>query len=130
MNQSRSVLVSERDNARLQTLLRKSDPEVVGLLYDELDAATIVPDAELPTDAVSMGSIVTFMDEDSGQESTVSLVYPPEADASRNCISILAPVGAALIGLRVGETIEWPVPRGGNRRLRVVAVQQPASADG
>lgn len=124
MNRTRSVLVGERDHARLHALLAKADPEAVELLYEELDAATVLPDAELPADVVTMGSTVTFLDTDTGEESTVSLVYPSDADASRNCVSILAPVGAALIGLRVGETIEWPVPRGGHRRLQVVAVRR------
>ncbi len=129
MTERRSVLIGESDQARLRTLMKKSDPETVELLFEELDAATIVPDAELPDDVVTMGSVVTFLDTDSGEQSTVSLVYPHEADAARRCISILAPVGAALIGLRVGETIEWPIPKGGHRRLQVVSVEQPPPAE-
>ena len=128
MIHSRSVLVGERDFARLQTLIRKSDAAAVELLYDELDAATVVPDHELPADVVAMGSTVTFVDVDSDQTSTVSLVYPAAADASKRRVSVLAPVGAALIGLRVGETIEWPMPNGGSRRLQVVEVTADTGA--
>ncbi|MEQ8861258.1 MAG: nucleoside diphosphate kinase regulator [Pseudomonadales bacterium] len=123
MTQTRSVLVCERDYARLLSLVTKSEQEAVELLYDELDAATVIPDAELPADVVAMGSIVTFRDTDTGEESTVELVYPAHADAARRRISILAPVGAALIGLRVGEQIAWPLPNGRDRNLEVKDVR-------
>lgn len=125
MTQTRSVLVGERDYSRLLAVIRNSEPEISELLYDELDAATVLPDTELPADVVVMGSVVTFRDIASGEESTVTLVYPADADASRRCVSILAPVGAALIGLRVGETITWPVPKGGERHLEVIALTNP-----
>ncbi|MFW6094147.1 MAG: nucleoside diphosphate kinase regulator [Pseudomonadota bacterium] len=127
MAHPRSVLVGELDNARLQALMKQHDREAVELLFDELDAATVVPDGELPPDVVAMGSTVTFVDTDSGRESTVSLVYPKQADATAGAVSVLAPVGAALIGLREGETIEWPIPNGAHRRLRVVKVRQQAA---
>jgi regulator of nucleoside diphosphate kinase len=119
---SRSVLVGERDHSRLLSLVAKVDPKGESLLYDELDAAVVVADEELPDDVVTMESTVTFRDTDSGEESTVTLVYPQDADGARRRISILAPVGAALIGLRVGETIAWPVPSGRDRHLEVIRV--------
>lgn len=122
MTNTRSVLVGQRDHARLLSLIQKSDAQAVALLYEELDAATVIADADVPADVVAMESTVTFRDTDTGEESTVELVYPAQADASRNRISILAPVGAALIGLRVGEQIAWPVPNGGDRHLEVVSV--------
>ena len=122
--QSRSVLVCKRDHDRLQAMINKADRAAAELLYEELDAATILPDDELPDDVVAMGSVVTFQDVDTGAESTIVLVYPHQADAARHCVSVLAPVGAALVGLRVGETIEWPVPKGGSRHLRVVEVER------
>lgn len=128
MTQSRSVLVSRRDHARLSALLAKSDPDTVDLLYDELDRATVVDDDAMPGDVVTMGSTVTFEDEKTGEQRRIDLVYPAEADAGSGRISVLAPVGAALVGLREGETIEWPVPGGAVRRLRVVSVAQPDGA--
>jgi regulator of nucleoside diphosphate kinase len=125
VTESRSVIVSRSDHARLLALLEKSDPASVELLYDELDRATVVEDRERPDDVVAMGSVVTFEDVRTGERSKVELVYPHEADAGRDRISILAPVGAALIGLREGETIDWPVPRGSVRSLRVIAVAPP-----
>ncbi len=72
-----------------------------------------------------MGSTVTFIDLDSNQENTVSLVYPEEANVAEMKISVLSPVGSALIGLRVGGAIDWPVPQGKVRRLKVTGVQPP-----
>lgn len=125
MNQSRSVTICRRDHARLQNLIRNAEPTTVKLLHEELDSAIIVADDELPDDVVSMGSVVTFDDVETSESSTIVLVYPDEADARKGRISVLAPVGAALVGLRVGETIEWPVPVGGTRHLRVAEVQPP-----
>ncbi|MGE0623159.1 MAG: nucleoside diphosphate kinase regulator [Pseudomonadales bacterium] len=126
MTQNRSVLVGERDHARLTRLIARTDPKVVALLDEELDAATVVPEDELPVDVVAMGSVVTFRDADTGETSTIELVFPAQADASLNRISILAPVGAALIGLRVGERITWPVPNGRDRHLEVTDVRSRA----
>jgi regulator of nucleoside diphosphate kinase len=129
MTNARSVLVGERDHSRLLSLLARVDPKGESLLYDELDEATVTRDADLPPDVVTMESTVTFRDTDSGEESTVTLVYPPDADTARHRVSVLAPVGAALIGLRVGETIAWPVPSGRDRHLEVVEVVRPAPAE-
>ncbi len=123
MTRTRSVLVGRTTHARLLRLIARTDATAATLLYDELDAATVLPDEDLPADVVAMGSKVTFRDMDTGRESTVEPVYPDQADASRARISILAPVGAALIGLRVGEQIAWPVPGGKDRHLEVVSVR-------
>ena len=124
MTATRTVVLSAGDNARILSILKKTDPEAVGLLRDELDAATILPDDELPPNVVNMGAEVTFRDLESGKSSRCTLVFPHQADAARNRVSVLAPVGAALIGLAEGETIAWPVPGGRVRRLQVVAVEQ------
>lgn len=122
----RSVLLGHRDHDRIQTLLQNTRLDESRLLYDELDAATVVPDHLLPGDVVRMNSQVTFVDLDTLQETTLALVYPHEARNAPGSISILAPIGAALIGLRVGECIEWPLPNGRQRSIRVVAVGEPA----
>lgn len=122
MTQTRSVMLGTTDHSRLMALIGRSETAASTLLYDELDSATVVADDDVPGDVVAMGSIVTFRDIDTGRESTVALAYPAEADASQGRISILAPVGAALIGLRVGERIAWPVPNGKDRHLEVVRV--------
>lgn len=70
-----------------------------------------------------MGSTVTFRDDTTAQDRTVMLVYPDEADVAQGRISILTPVGAALIGLSVGQSIEWQTPGGGWRSLTVLRVE-------
>jgi regulator of nucleoside diphosphate kinase len=81
-----------------------------------------VEDDLLPDDVVRMNTRITFVDLDTRTESTIELVYPHEVGGIASRVSILAPVGAALIGLRVGETIEWPLPSGTHRRLQVLSV--------
>jgi regulator of nucleoside diphosphate kinase len=89
----------------------------------------IVDRAELPADVVSMSSRVTFVDECSGQRREVTLVYPARAHPAAGRLSVLAPLGAALLGLSVGQTIEWPLPGGRTARVRIEAVHyQPEAA--
>lgn len=95
------------------------------LLLDEIDRAAICGRTDIPSDVVTMGSSVTFVDEQSGGERTVRLVYPAEADISAGRMSILTPVGAGLIGLSVGQSINWPDRGGVEHRLTIVAVEQP-----
>lgn len=125
MLSQRSVLLGQRDLARLDALVRRSASMDSSQLFEELDAATVVEDHLLPDDVVRMNTRITFVDLDTRVESTIELVYPHESQGSPNRVSILAPVGAALIGLRVGETIDWPLPNGRQRRLQVVAVSAP-----
>ncbi|MCB1846371.1 MAG: nucleoside diphosphate kinase regulator [Halieaceae bacterium] len=120
----RSVLLGQQDLNRIEALLHRSKADDYRQLFDELDAATVMPDHLLPRDVVVMNSRVTFLDLDTGLESAVKLVYPDEAGAAAGNVSILAPVGAALLGLRVGESIEWPLPGGGRRRLQVVSQER------
>jgi regulator of nucleoside diphosphate kinase len=120
------IVVRQDDAARLERLLAMSgrlrDCEAITALQDELDRAEVVDAVSMPADVVAMGTCVRFVDEDSGDEQEVVLVYPAEADPARGRISVLAPVGSALLGLRVGQSIEWPLPNGRNRRLRVSSV--------
>lgn len=124
MNAAREVFISEGDNARIRSCLEKASGEAAELLRQELDSAIVLPDHELPANVVNMGAGVTFRDLESGESSRCTLVYPHQADAAVGQVSVLAPVGAALIGLAEGEVIAWPVPGGKLRRLQVVAVEQ------
>ena len=84
---------------------------------------------DMPSDAITMNSTARFRDESSGEERELTLVYPRDADGSPDRISILAPVGSALLGLRAGQSIEWPVPGGRSTRLVVLGVRyQPEAA--
>lgn len=77
-------------------------------LLDEIDRATICSRSDIPSDVVTMGSEVTFVDATTGAERSVRLVYPGDADIAAGRISILTPVGAGLIGLSVGQSISCP----------------------
>tara|TARA_A200000159_G_scaffold7830_1_gene6785 strand:- start:43 stop:462 length:420 start_codon:yes stop_codon:yes gene_type:complete len=100
-------------------------PQTTDFLAREIERAEILPDARLLPGLVTMDSEVTFRDDISMQERAVTLVYPEAADVDAGRISILTPIGAALIGLSVGQTIEFQTPGGRWRSLTVLRVQQP-----
>ena len=100
-------------------------PERAAMLLAELDRAQVHSAAALPSDAVTMGSRVEFIDDKSGTPRTVELVYPHEADIDAGKVSILSPVGTGLIGMRAGSAILWPDRDGVGRLLRIVGVVQP-----
>lgn len=128
---TRRIVLTETDLERLLPLVRQSgrNAREREALEAELEEAEVVDASEIPPDVVTMNSRVRFEDEDSGETRDVTLVYPAQADAETGKISVLAPIGAALLGLSVGQTIDWPMPSGGSRRLRVVSVlYQPEAA--
>ena len=130
MTPNSKLYLTSQDLDRLERLVQISTktPNVVAL-EEEIEAAEVVERSEIPADVVTMNSRIRFVDEESGDETEVTLVYPSEADASAGRVSVLAPVGTALLGLSVGQSIEWPMPTGQSRRLRVVAVPyQPEAA--
>jgi len=124
VNEVRSVVISEGDYARISSCLEGVKSEAAELLREELDNANIVVDDKLPENVVNMGAEVSFRDLESGALSYCSLVFPHQADSSLQRVSVLAPVGAALIGLPEGGTIAWPVPGRKIRRLEVINVVQ------
>lgn len=117
------ITICENDHAILERLLsqRRRNNEVAALAA-ELERAKIVDGSEVTPDVVTMGSVVRFVDVETGDEKEITLVYPHEANVAENKISVLAPVGAALLGLRTGHSISWPVPSGRARRFRLVEV--------
>ncbi|HEU4708040.1 MAG TPA: GreA/GreB family elongation factor [Methylophilaceae bacterium] len=114
--ESNELFVSDRDFARLAPITRNHP------LDGELDRAIVVPDERMPADAVRLYSRVTYLDESTGIQRQIELVLPDEADVDAGKISILTPVGSALLGLRRGHSIQWPFPSGFRRRLRVLDV--------
>ena len=96
-------------------------------LEAELDRADVLLAADVPDDVVTMYSRVRYLDETTGERRSVTLVYPDETDVERGRISVLAPVGSALLGLSTGQTIDWEFPRGARRRLRVEEVARGAA---
>lgn len=124
------IVVGEIDHERLTglaTAALERIPEVAEELLAEMDRAKVVSPAKLPADVVRMGSFVTF-DSDSAQHRRVQLVYPGEADIEQGRISVLTPIGAALIGLAAGQSIAWTARDGKKHVLTVTAVEQPAMA--
>jgi len=120
-----SIVVSRRDAARLESLLdapQWQHDSTAEALLGELARADIVDDADMPAGVVGMHSRVECTDDNSGERHHLTLVFPHEADAGAGKISILAPVGSALLGLAVGQSIDWNTPQGRTLRLRVTEV--------
>ncbi len=125
------IIVSRLDVQRLENVLEDQDQShpVVELLWEELNRAEVVDPENIPPTVVTMHSRVRFVAEGSGKEFELTLCYPREIDGAPGKVSILAPVGSALLGLSVGQTIDWPVPGGGTERYRIVdVVYQPERA--
>ncbi|WP_439496352.1 nucleoside diphosphate kinase regulator [Bosea sp. (in: a-proteobacteria)] len=114
---------------QLATAATDTFPEVAAELADELARARVLAKGRHLADTVRMGSEVLFRDETTGRETTVTLVYPQDADIAQGRISILTPVGTALIGLSVGQSINWTTRGGDVKRLTVQAVREPAQAE-
>jgi regulator of nucleoside diphosphate kinase len=124
--QETPIYFSERDHERLRGLVdgrvnQASLGHTLSQLEQELDRAEIVPEAALPADVVAMYSTVRLVDLDTDREHVYTVVYPHEADADRGRISVLAPIGTAVLGYRAGDVVEWEVPAG-MRRFRIAAV--------
>lgn len=99
------------------------------MLERELVRATVVPRENIPADVVTMNSRVVFENETTGERREVTLVYPGNSDIDAGKISVLVPVGTALLGLRVGQSIDWELPGGEKQRFRIVKVPfQPEAA--
>lgn len=135
MTRESTIYITEVDLARLRKLIEAardsgidSNTPYMNKLEGELDRADIVDPREIALDAITMRSKVRLKDLKSRKEMIYSLVFPNEADVDEGRISVLAPVGTAMIGYRVGDIIEWEVPSG-LRRLKVEEVlYQPEAA--
>jgi len=127
------IQLTVQDLARLRAVVDLHSEGVersaAEMLAAELDRAHVVSQEGLPPDVVSMRSRVLYEDVDSGDRREAVLVYPEEADLARSLISVLAPIGTALLGLREGQAISWPVPGRRTRTIRVLSVvYQPEAA--
>jgi regulator of nucleoside diphosphate kinase len=125
-NVEESIIVSNVDLQHLMPVLEQNDTPASEALDAELRRAQVVDGTAVPPDVVTMNTEVVYED-DTGARRTVRVVYPREADSAHGRISVLAPIGSALLGLRVGQSIEWQMPKG-RRRVRVVEIRyQPES---
>jgi regulator of nucleoside diphosphate kinase len=124
------IVVSQRDLLRLRALLgahartAASDRGHLLELEEEIERATIVGADALPTDVVALESTVLVLDVESGSRASYTLVLPAHAEIAEGRVSVLAPLGTALLGCRAGDEVEQHTP-GGLRRLHIQAVQHP-----
>ncbi|KFN47811.1 hypothetical protein N787_07670 [Arenimonas metalli CF5-1] len=119
------ITLGNVDLARLEQMLES--PALRGLpaaqsLGAELERARVLPAEQVPGDVVTMNATVTCVDEVSGETHQFTLVFPQDADVATGRVSVLAPVGSALLGLSVGQAIDWQAPGGRALRLRVTSV--------
>lgn len=126
------IVVSSLDLERIEALLdAPAHRHFPGseALRAEIARASIVEPAQMPADVVTMNSTARIVDENNHEEYEVTLVYPREADGDPGKVSVLAPVGSAILGLRVGDSIRWPMPGGREAALRIAAIRyQPEAA--
>jgi regulator of nucleoside diphosphate kinase len=134
MVSEKTIFITELDRQRLiDLLINAQSGEYRGSIYleklrGELERAQTVPSQQIPGDVITMNSKVVLRDLDSGEDETYTLVYPEQANTSEGKISILAPIGTAMLGYRIGDVFEWEVPAG-KRRLRIEKIlYQPESA--
>lgn len=125
------ITISTRDAERLDELVASLPNNSPGklALEQELDRAEVVDSTKIPTSVVTMNSKVRFKVTSSSEEFCLKLVYPKDADASGGTISILAPIGSALLGLSEADEIDWPGPGGESLRVRIMEIlYQPERA--
>lgn len=123
------IYLTRNDMERLLKLVEAQPGKGFEKLEEELVRATVVPREKIPGDVVTMNSRVVFENETTRERREITLVYPDIADIDAGKISILVPVGTALLGLRVGQTIDWELPGGARQRYRIVEVPyQPEAA--
>ncbi|WP_299822095.1 nucleoside diphosphate kinase regulator [uncultured Jannaschia sp.] len=127
------VVIDADRLSRLEALAEgamQRDPKLADRLLEELGRARIVPAAKLPPDVVAVGRPVTYRDETTGAEKTVTPVWPEEADIAQGRISVMTPIGVALIGLAEGASLHWDRRDGERRILTIVRVASHDAIEG
>ena len=127
-----AIIINEFDAERIDRLLEQpayANSPVANALNDELDRAQMCAPEAMPHDVVSMNSQVRFRDLTTGEERVRTLVFPAQMTDSSSQLSVMAPVGAALLGRRTGSTIHWELPGGASPHLEVLELlYQPEAA--
>lgn len=122
-----NIMVTSQDFERIQQAMSRSLLDV-DLLDQELERANLVNPQDIPPHVITMNSELIYEDLATGAQRQARLVYPVDANVDKNWISVLAPLGTALLGLHEGDEIDWVMP-GGTRRLKVLRlVYQPEAA--
>ena len=125
------IYITTEDYSRLRLLAtalaaQKKTPNLT-LLLEELERAVVMDARAIPSTVVRLGSIVTVLDEDNGEKEHYTLCTPERSNVEKAMISVLAPIGTAILGYSQGDTIEWQTP-GGTRRLKLVSVEPPVES--
>ena len=123
------LTITTTDLARLQAVVETNDSHGSELLDLELHRARVVEPRAVPADVVTMNSDVVYEDCDTSERRQVRICYPRDANAMAGKVSVLAPIGSALLGLRVGQSITWPLPHR-TKRVRVVEIRYQPEARG
>lgn len=131
-----AIYITAKDLEKLRDLISRSqrgdyrNSPYLQMLSRELARAIIMQEDSIPPDVITMSSQVSLVDIDTGEEMLYTLVFPEEADAVQGKISVLAPIGTAMLGYRVGDDFEWDTP-GGKRKIRVEnVIFQPEASEG
>jgi len=127
MNHLPNITLTADDSERLRRLAdaaAEKFPRTAEFLAREVDRASLIDAGEATSNLVTMGSQVVYRDDDTGKTRSVILVYPDEANLDESKISVLTPIGAALIGLSVNQSIEFETPTGATRSLTVMSVRK------
>jgi regulator of nucleoside diphosphate kinase len=135
LQKQKTIYITEYDKERLQKLIREAfefnlcKKTNLVELDKELSRSEIVKPEDIPADVITMNSRVSLRDIDSGEKVIYSLVFPNDADIKEGKISVLAPIGTAILGYQVGDIIEWAVPDG-KVRLKVEEILYQPEAEG
>jgi regulator of nucleoside diphosphate kinase len=135
MNQPK-IFVTTKDAGKLRELIRKAyhseyrGSEYLKKLAEEIEKASVVEPDQIPSDVITLNSTARLVDQNTDEEMLYTLVFPEDADISHGKISILAPIGTAMLGYKLGDIFEWDTP-GGKRSIRVkeILYQPEASGD-
>jgi regulator of nucleoside diphosphate kinase len=123
------IIITNTDLERLLPVVDQHDTAASDSLASELHRAEVVDQRAVPADVVTMNSEVVYEDCATGVQRRVKVVFPRDADASKGHVSVLAPIGSALLGLRVAQTIDWQVPSG-IKQIRVLEIRYQPEANG
>ena len=131
-----SIFITTKDAAKLRKLIREAyhseyrGSDYLKELAEEMEKASVVNPDQIPADVITLNSTARLVDQETNEEMVYTLVFPEDADISRGKISVLAPIGTAMLGYKTGDAFEWDTP-GGKRTLRVqeILYQPEASGD-
>jgi regulator of nucleoside diphosphate kinase len=125
------IVINADDLVHLEGLadgMMRRHPALADRMFDEIGRARVVAPAKMPKKVVGMGSTVTYRDETTGYEKTVTLVYPEDADITQFRVSVTTPIGVALLGLSEGASFYWDTREDQRRTLTVLSVEQSREA--